>query len=227
MRARGRIEHAYERELLWLAAMIDPRQHDPWPNHRAASGASFAVSLDAYRRIGGLPLVASGEDRALSLALMRADLRVRHDCDVTVFTSARLSGRAAGGTSDALRTRSDDPDIPGDEALEALPTALRRFRWRARLRAWHDQRRLGVEPWTEVLDVPAALALQTPSRPFGAIWAEVEAASPHLGAVALRPSEMTSHIRAARSLRLRMEKAGTGAVSREGETDAREENARK
>ena len=48
-------ENAYERALLALSARIDPIAHDPWPNHWNASGASYGVTLDAYRAIGGLP----------------------------------------------------------------------------------------------------------------------------------------------------------------------------
>jgi len=50
---RAARESAYEQALLALSARIDPIAHDPWPNHWSASGASYGVTLDAYRAIGG------------------------------------------------------------------------------------------------------------------------------------------------------------------------------
>jgi hypothetical protein len=72
-------EDAYEQALLALSARIDPIAHDPWPNHWSASGASYGVTLDAYRTIGGLPHPASGEDRALADMLLRHDMPIRHE----------------------------------------------------------------------------------------------------------------------------------------------------
>ena len=56
----------YDWLLAELLARIDLEMHDPWPRHRIASGASLAVTLAAYRRIGGLPPIPTGEDRALA-----------------------------------------------------------------------------------------------------------------------------------------------------------------
>ena len=63
---RGRLESRYEWLLAELLARLDPEAHDPWPRHRIASGASLGVTLAAYRRVGGLPPIATGEDRALA-----------------------------------------------------------------------------------------------------------------------------------------------------------------
>ena len=51
---RGQLESRYEWLLAELLARTDPEAHDPWPRHRIASGASLALTLAAYRRVGGL-----------------------------------------------------------------------------------------------------------------------------------------------------------------------------
>jgi hypothetical protein len=66
--ARGRIEARYESLLTELFSHLDPRPHDPWPRHASEPGASLAVTLQAYRAIGGLPCIAFGEDGALVAA---------------------------------------------------------------------------------------------------------------------------------------------------------------
>ena len=158
-------ENAYEQALLALSARIDPIAHDPWPNHWSASGASYGVTLDAYRAIGGLPYPASGEDRALADMLLRHDIPIRHDPDIVVVTSARLDGRACGGVADTIRMRCEDPEAPGDERLEPLANALRRYLWRRRLRRWHAagllQSRSGLQQpsWQIPLGLPARVAL--------------------------------------------------------------------
>jgi GT2 family glycosyltransferase len=196
---RGRIESAYERALLALSARLDPLPHDPWPNHWTSSGASLAVTLRAYRAIGGLPLVACGEDRALVSALMHKDLRIRHDPNIKVVTSARLVGRAQGGTADAMRLRCSDPDVPGDDCLEPFLAAMRRYLWRRKLRWSHANGRLHEEVgWRRALRLPAKGKWDAPSF-FGALWSHVEANSPPLAKVALRPSEMPAHAILARA----------------------------
>ena len=78
---RGRLEDVYLSHVAEIYALLDPRPHDPWPNHRVHSGASFAVTLEAYQAIGGLPSRALGEDAALAHALESAGVSgsAQHD----------------------------------------------------------------------------------------------------------------------------------------------------
>ena len=131
---RGRLEDTYLRLMAEIDARCDARPYDPWPNHRVSSGASLAVTLSAYRAIGGLPLRPVGEDSALTAALDRADFRVRHSMDVSVATSCRLNGRAQGGAADTMRLRHAVPDAPCDDDLEPALNATRRAIYRGWLR---------------------------------------------------------------------------------------------
>ncbi|TCK28109.1 glycosyl transferase family 2 [Ancylobacter aquaticus] len=209
LRRRRRIEAAYEAALLALAGRLDPVPHDPWPNHWTASGASFAVSLAAYRQIGGQPNVEVGEDRALAAALARHDIPIRHDPAIVVTTSARLEGRASGGCAATLRQRLENHDLPGDEKLEALPVALRRMVLRRRLRQAFD-RGLDATAWERRLGVPVG-ALQGVARVrFGEVWATVERLSPLLAPRPLRPSQMERHLVAAHQLLRALDRASRG-----------------
>lgn len=205
LRRRRKTEAAYERALLLLAARLDPLPHDPWPNHWTASGASFALTLSAYRRIGGQPAVAVGEDRALAAALARHDILIRHDPDIVVTTSARLDGRAAGGCAMALHERCEARDAPGDDRLEPLPAALRRVVLRRRLRQ-DLAGRFRVEDWERRLALPAGLLAEAGMSP-GEIWARTEAFSPLLVPHPLRPSQMGRHLAAAGELMRALDRA--------------------
>ncbi|HZK98525.1 MAG TPA: glycosyltransferase [Caulobacteraceae bacterium] len=90
----------YDSALNYLKALRDPGE--PWPRHFYEGGASIALTLGAYRAIGGAPTPEVGEDKALFEALRAIGGRVRHALDVRVTTSARLRGRAPGGASDTL-----------------------------------------------------------------------------------------------------------------------------
>jgi GT2 family glycosyltransferase len=142
---RGRLEDTYLRYIAEINARCDPLPHDPWPNHRVSSGASLAITLPAYSAIGGLPPRAVGEDAALTETLARAGFKVRHSMDVSVSTSCRFEGRAAGGAADTMRHRHAVPDAPCDEELEPALQATRRALYRGVLR----------ERW---MNVPAARA---------------------------------------------------------------------
>lgn len=131
---RGRLEDTYLRLIAEIDARCDARPHDPWPNHRVSSGASLAVTLSAYRAIGGLPPRPVGEDSALTGALDRAGFRVRHSMEVSVATSCRLDGRAQGGAADTMRLRHAEPDAPCDDDLEPALNATRRAIYRGWLR---------------------------------------------------------------------------------------------
>ena len=134
LQERGRLEEIYENQLTEVFSRLDPIPHDPWPRHAQEGGASLAVRLSAYRSVGGLPEIPSGEDRALVSAIERGGYRVRHDPSVVVKTSGRLIGRAHGGVADTIRLRCDHPDAPCDPYLEPAVTAWRRGRIRSLLR---------------------------------------------------------------------------------------------
>lgn len=85
--------------------------------HYVESGACLALTPDLYRRLGGLPDVASSEDRALVRAAEAAGARVAYAGAAHAWVSARLDGRAAGGMAEAIRTRLADPDPQADQSL--------------------------------------------------------------------------------------------------------------
>ncbi len=94
-----------------LDALRAGRSGEAWPHHSYEGGASMALTLGVYARIGGAPAPPVGEDKALFEAVRAAGGRVRHPIDVKVFTSCRLAGRAVGGTSDTL-------DLWGRQAID-------------------------------------------------------------------------------------------------------------
>lgn len=137
--SRGRLEDTYLRLVAEIYALCDPRDHDPWPNHRVSSGASLAVRLSAYDAVGGMPDKAVGEDGAFTALLDGRGYRVRHALDVTVLTSCRLDGRAAGGAADTMRHRRDIPDAFCDDDFEPALRTLRRAVMRGFLRKAHRE----------------------------------------------------------------------------------------
>ena len=193
---RGALENAYEVLLTELSARLDPRDHNPWPHHATISGATLAVTSEAYRRVGRLPRIPLGEDKAFVAQLVRHDARIRFCPGVEVTTSGRTNGRAPGGVADTLRLRSQEPEAFCDEALEPLLVALRRAKWRGRLRRLQDSGRLGSDRrWAAslgvtALDVRHAVSAQT----FGALWSAVEASSPELRRRLLTPAQLPEQI---------------------------------
>ncbi len=157
-----------------LEDLIDPRAHDPWPRRIWAWGASLALTVDTYRAVGGVPLVALAEDRALADAVERAGFRLRRSHAPLVFTSPRLSGRAPGGFADLLASHAE-VSLPCDAALEPTRALLRRLVLRARLR------------------------VETGSR-FPALWATIEATTPRLGRRRLLPADLAREVQQAERL---------------------------
>ena len=125
LKARGALEARYERLVCALETRLDPQPHDPWPRHPTESGASLAVTLSSFRAVGGVPDLALGEDRALVAALRDAGYRIRHDPGITVITSGRLEGRAAGGCADTMRLRIERPEALCDPYLRPVWSILR------------------------------------------------------------------------------------------------------
>jgi hypothetical protein len=197
---RGSLEWDYQQLAAELEARADPPPHDPWPRHNQNCGASTAITLAAYRRIGGLPPIRVGEDRALFEALDRMDLKVRHSLDVQVVTSARTDSRACGGLGDALRLRGD-PDHPCDEALEVAVSTLRRAYDRAGFRAAWSAKRVNLQVWAKRLAVdPAEVKAAADSGFFGEAWARLEAISPKLKRRLVTGRELKRELRRMRRL---------------------------
>jgi hypothetical protein len=193
---RGRLESRYEWLLAELQARLDPEVHDPWPRHRIASGASLGVTLAAYRRVGGLSPIATGEDRALAEQLTLIDGRIRHCLAAQVVVSCRLDGRAVGGMAATIRQRALDPELACDPALEPAARLVRRARWRAELRRRHREGRLQpYEAWATMLQLGEAEAGRAVAmRQFGATWAAIEHASPTLAYQPLAPRQLPGQI---------------------------------
>lgn len=198
--ARGRLEDAYDALITELEARIDPDPHDPWPCHRTTIGASLAVRLPAYRDVGGMPEIPLGEDGAFVGALLERGFRVRHDRAVIVLISARLTGRAAGGVADTIRSRCEEPDALCDARMEAVPRALHRYAWRARLRRLYNEGRLAHDlGWARRLGIPETEARRIAALPrVGEIVAAVDRASPRLVYRPLMPKQLPGQIRLAR-----------------------------
>ena len=200
---RGAVEWEYQQLAAELVARVDPDAHDPWPRHNQNCGASAAITVAAYRRIGGLPPRHVGEDRALFEALRRADGKIRHSLDVHVVTSARIDGRALGGLSDAIRLRGE-PDHPCDEGLEVAVTTLRRALWRSGLKKVWDAGRIdpaAADSWALRLGVaPADLKRAAKQICFGQVWAEVEAMSPRLARRLVTGAQLRRELRRIRRL---------------------------
>ncbi|WP_349291859.1 glycosyltransferase [Gluconobacter sp. Dm-62] len=121
-------EQAYGAVLDQIRLLLSPEPHDPWPRHLEHSGASIAVTHQAWRKVGGIPNIPSGEDREFYRALRRKGIPVRHAPEVTVYVSARLQGRARGGMAETLARRLIAPDEYIDDAFEPVSRRMLRIR---------------------------------------------------------------------------------------------------
>lgn len=206
LHARGRLEAEYDSLLTELFSLLDPRPHDPWPRHAAEPGASLAITLHAYRAVGGMPSLALGEDRALVASLERGGFRVRHDLAVRVVTSGRTTGRADGGVADTIRFRCECPDAPCDPYLEPVSNALFRGQARGQLRAFYpDNSLLLPADWLTRLELPPDYERQIAAgRPFSDTWSALERLSPRLARQLLEPHDLPAQIQSAQTLLRRL-----------------------
>ena len=197
---RGELEDTYERLLTELSWLLDPLGHDPWPHHATISGASLGVTRTAYCRVGRLPRVPVGEDKALIALLSRHDARIRHCPTVHVITSGRTHGRAPGGVADTLAVRSREPDAFCDDALEPFRVAFARAAWRGRLRRQYRAGRLALDQdWTARLRIsPREVDDIIQETAFGAAWGAIEDRSPLFARRSLRPADLPEQISFAR-----------------------------
>ena len=210
---RGELEDAYERLLTELSALLDPLEHNPWPHHATISGASLGITRTAYCRVGRLPRVPLGEDKALIALLSRQDARIRYCPAVHAITSGRTNGRAPGGVADTLAIRSREPDAFCDDALEPFRTAFARASWRGRLRGLHGAGRLTLDQdWAAELGISPRDVNDIIKEPtFGAAWSVIEDQSPLFARRLLRPTELPEQIAVARRSLAGLREGGSGA----------------
>jgi cellulose synthase/poly-beta-1,6-N-acetylglucosamine synthase-like glycosyltransferase len=189
---RGELEDTYERLLTELSWLLDPLEHNPWPHHATISGASLGITRAAYCRVGRLPRVPVGEDKAMIALLSRQDARIRYSPTIHVITSGRTKGRAPGGVADTLAIRSKEPEAFCDGALELFRTAFARALWRGRLRRLDAAGRLALDRnWAAELGLsPRDVNDIISEAAFGAAWNIIEDRSSLLARHLLRPAEL-------------------------------------
>ncbi len=190
-------ECAYDALLDEIHARLDPDPADPAPRHTQHSGASIAVTAAAYARCGGVPAIASGEDRALIAALRRVDAKVRHAPEVHVTVSGRTVGRSKGGMADTIRRRMSQPDQFIDDRLEPAATCALRARCRAELRRAFEA---GFDTGAAAAMLrmePAVLVRHLQRQYFGEAWEAVERSSPALARQPVRVAALAAETVAA------------------------------
>ena len=199
---RGGMEWHYEALLVEIDSLLDPVAHDPWPRHDTVSGASLAVTLEAYRAVGGLPAVPLGEDRAFGAALVRGGWRLRHDPLVRVVTSGRLIGRAVGGAADTIRLRNQDPLAACDRRLEPVAIAVRRARCHRNIRMLYaGQSTRSLVKVASVLSVPQDLVVAALLEPNEArCWQRLEPIIPGLVRQTLYPDDLQDQLLAGQAI---------------------------
>jgi GT2 family glycosyltransferase len=208
LRRRGSLESSYEALLTELSAALDPIGWNPWPHHATISGASLALTIQSYRRVGGLPRVPLGEDKALVAQLPRHDLKIRFEPGIHVVTSGRVKGRAPGGVADTLRMRSIEPGTVCDEALEPFHIAIKRARSRRRLRFLRERGGLSeFGRWCEILRTSREDARRiAQADTFGRAWSIAEAGSPLLRRRLLTPTDLPGEIAGAQRALARLKR---------------------
>jgi hypothetical protein len=213
----GAAEWEYQNLLAELDGRADPIDYDPWPKHNQRSGASMAVTVESYGRVGGVPAIPVGEDRALLAAIAAIDGRIRHALSVHVVTSARTVGRAVGGMADALRTRGTQAYVC-DDILEPATNALRRAKLRAEARRAHHNGLLSE--WCRKKRIPLAMIHGATNGPFGRLWQSIEAVDPSLRWTRLTSDQLAAEIASANTLLSRLR---TTSVQGESEPRAGEQ----
>jgi hypothetical protein len=102
----------YLDRLHQLRRIVDPVPWEAPQTHHWTSGASMALRAEAYRQLGGLEPVRSGEDGKFVEVAAHAGYRVRRDATVRVKTSSRRIGRAPDGFAVALAKCDRTPVLP-------------------------------------------------------------------------------------------------------------------
>jgi cellulose synthase/poly-beta-1,6-N-acetylglucosamine synthase-like glycosyltransferase len=143
--AVGKIEWEYLAVLAAAEAKFDPQPHDPMPRHAQCCGANIGITRAMLAAVGGVPAIATGEDRALIKAVRRMGGKVRHDPRPHVVASARTIGRASGGMADALTSRTS-AEYLCDEQFESAENVIARLKRQHAARCSGQKNSMSDEP---------------------------------------------------------------------------------
>ena len=198
-------EVAYGRLLDEIASLILPDSADPWPRHTEDSGASIAIRASMLRRVGGVPCLHSGEDRALIERLRLIDARVRHDAKISVVVSGRIEGRAQGGMADTIRRRIVKQDEFADR-VEPAWAAFHRIRMKRRFSLlWREPTEVRLYRLARLLAIAPKVLLEAVSTPyFGLAWSRIERASSLLSQRRVRFVDLPREMAIARGIYSRL-----------------------
>jgi GT2 family glycosyltransferase len=198
-------EVAYRRLLDETASLILPDSADPWPRHTEDSGASIAIRASMLRRVGGVPCLHSGEDRALIERLRLIDARVRHDPKISVIVSGRVEGRAQGGMADTIRRRIVKQDEFADR-VEPAWAAFHRIRMKRRFSlVWREPTEVRLYRLARFLAIAPKALLEAVSTPyFGLAWSRIERASSLLSQRRVRFVDLPREMAIARGIYSRL-----------------------
>lgn len=128
----------YWHDVRAIEDALDPLPWDPAPRHGDHTGASLAITTALYRACGGVPLLRTGEDRALVNAALALGGRLSHPADVFTRVSPRRDGRAEGGMALAMRDLYDMAARGENPRAPAFDHWRERAAWRRSLRAQPD-----------------------------------------------------------------------------------------
>ena len=150
-------------DLYWAAVRAiedasDPAPHDPPPRHGDHTGASIAIDAGLYGAIGGVPSIASGEDRSMVINAVAAGGRLVHPPSVWTRVSARTEGRAAGGMAIAMAELAATVDRGVDPYVPAFEHWRARALWRREARTAHGPAKMLAQE-AELPPMPADMPL--------------------------------------------------------------------
>jgi GT2 family glycosyltransferase len=199
-------DDARERELCSLldqiSSILDPDPNDPWPRHTEHSGASIAVTVSSWRRVGGIPAVASSEDRAFIEALRMVDAKIRHDPAARVIVSGRTKGRAAGGMAETILRRIGMQDEFTDDSLEPAEDRFRRSLLKGQAGTIWTTKSDDLSKLNECLCLPDDTVRRAlDSVFFGQAWKTLEDSSPLLQRRKVRFVDLPKEIKIAYIIR--------------------------
>ena len=114
---------------------IDPVPWDLPPRHGDHTGASLCITVATYRQCGGVPMIASGEDRALVQAVLRQSGKLAHPIGIWTRVSPRIVGRASGGMAEHMKRLQNDSIAKAAIMLPSFDQWRARAEWRHAMRA--------------------------------------------------------------------------------------------